>query len=350
MLQLNKSSDEASAVNSSKGKKALLIVAAVLFLIVAGGASTVLILQQRGKEMASFDDAEIIAAEDAVAEDDGKTVQYNGKTYRLNENIASVACLGVDKTSLGTVSNKIGTGGQADTNMVLAIDTASGKVTVIAIPRDTMVDVDVYTVVGEYTGCKNEQLCLAYAYGDGKHISCENAVRSIERVLFGMPVNSYVSIDMDGVAALNDAVGGVKVTSPETIDGFTAGKTITLYGKNALEFVKARGDDTNASSRRLERQKLYIKAFAQKAVSAAKKDFGTVTRLYNTASKYCCTNVGLSRVTYLASSLLSKGVNDLEIVSIPGEMKMGKKYSEFYIDTAATYELILDVYYTEVTE
>lgn len=331
-----------------KGLKILLILLLIFFLVIAISAGAFFVLQYKGKQMVSYEDATIQAVEEAVVENDGKTVVYNGKKYRLNENITSIACLGIDKENLGTKGDVIGTGGQADTNMVLAIDTAAGKVSVIAIPRDIMVDIDLYTVDGEYVGSGYEQLCLAYAYGDGKHSSCKNSVASIQRVLFGMPVNSYISLDMDGIGPLNDTVGGVTVVSNETIEGFVAGQAETLYGQRALDFVRERSQDTNASLRRMERQVAYIKAFASKAINAAAKDFSVISKLYKTANSYCCTNVGLDNVTYLATALMSKGVNEINTYSVPGEMKMGDKYTEFYMDTTAAYEMILEVFYDEV--
>lgn len=331
-----------------KKKKAFLIILLIFFMILAGIAGAFIYLQYNGqKNLIDYNDVNINSIDEAIAQNDGKVVYYNGKTYYLNENITSIACLGVDKDDLGIYGNKIGTAGQADTNMVLAIDTQSGKVTVITIPRDLMVDVNVYTVKGEYVGVENQQLCLAYAYGDGKHSSCLNSVESIQRVLFGMPVKSYISLDMEGIGPINDSVGGVTVVSPETIGGFVEGQSVTLYGQRAVDFVQERGDDVNASMRRMQRQMIYVKSFASSAVRNAKNDFGIITRLYNTATRYSCTNVDLSAVTYLATTLMSKGVSGLETVSVPGEMKMGTKYAEFYMDTRAAYEMILDVFYNE---
>ncbi len=340
--------NSAVAKDKKKKKKVLLIIFLILFLLLAGIAGAFLYLHYVGqRNLMNYNDANINSIDEAITQSDGKVVYYNGKTYYLNENITSIACLGVDKDDLGIYGNKIGTAGQADTNMVLAIDTQTGKVTVITIPRDLMVDVNVYTVRGEYVGVQNQQICLAYAYGDGKHTSCMNAVESIQRVLFGMPVNSYISLDMEGIGPINDSVGGVTVVSPETINGFVAGQSVKLYGQRAVDFVQNRGDDVNASMRRMQRQMTYVKAFAASAVNNARRDFGIITRLYNTATRYSCTNVDLGSVTYLATTLLSKGVSGLETVSVPGEMKMGTKYAEFYMDTRAAYEMILEVFYNE---
>lgn len=340
---------ESPKPKKKKWKKVLLILLLIFFFFVAAVAGTFFVLQYQGKKnLTSYENVKIESIDEARTQNDGKTVYYNGKTYQFNENITSIACMGIDKEYLGTYGNKIGTAGQADTNMVLVIDTKTGKVTVISIPRDIMVDMKVYTTGGDYAGIKNQQLCLAYAYGDGKHTSCQNTVESIERILFGIPVQSYISLDMDGIGPINDAVGGVTVKSTETIGNFRKGQSVTLRGKSAIEFVRDRGDDKDASIRRMERQMAYISAFGSAAVKSAKSDIGTISRLYNTTSKYACTNVELSSVTYLASCLLANGVTDLETVSIPGEMKQGDVYAEFYMDRRATYEMILDVYYNEV--
>ncbi len=331
-----------------KAKRVLLILLLVLLLLIAAVAAAFLILQNKGKkDLMNFDDINVSTIDGSVADSDGKIITYKGRTYRLNENITSIACLGIDKEEL-MAGARPGTAGQSDTNIVLAIDTAKGTVTAINIPRDTMCDVNVYTVKGNFVNTTHEQLCMAYAYGDGKQTSCENAVASIERVLFGMPINSYVSLDMDGIGVINDAVGGVTVTPNETIAGFEQGKAVTLHGDDALRFVRSRGTDVNASLRRSDRHVAYATAFAQTAVAAAKKDFGTISRLYKTTMRYCSTNVDLSKVTYLATTLLAKGFGGLKAVTVPGTMAAGETYAEYTVDTEAAFEMILSVFYTEV--
>lgn len=76
-----------------------------------------------------------------------------------------------------------------------------------------MVDIDLYTVGGEFVRTENMQLCLAYAYGDGGTSSCENVTTAISRILANVPVEKYFALDLSGIAPLNDAVGGVTVTS-----------------------------------------------------------------------------------------------------------------------------------------
>ena len=130
-----------------------------------------------------------------------------------NEDLVSILFLGVDKEAFeegGTVGD--GKAGQADALFLLVLDTKTGKSRLIAISRDTMTDVNVYSDLGNFIGTEKLQLCLAYTYGDGKEKSCENTVRAVSRLFYGMPVAAYAALDLDAIAVLTDAVGGVEVT------------------------------------------------------------------------------------------------------------------------------------------
>ena len=48
------------------------------------------------------------------------------------------------------------------------------------------------------------QLCLSYAYGDGKAKSAENTANSISRILYVVPITKYFALDLNGIAHLND--------------------------------------------------------------------------------------------------------------------------------------------------
>lgn len=126
---------------------------------------------------------------------------------------------GVDKEAFeegGTVGD--GKAGQADALFLLVLDTKTGKSRLIAISRDTMTDVNVYSTLEILSEREKLQLCLAYTYGDGKEKSCENTVRAVSRLFYGMPVAAYAALDLDAIAVLTDAVGGVEVTGHQRSD------------------------------------------------------------------------------------------------------------------------------------
>lgn len=283
----------------------------------------------------------------SVTYDEGKTVEYNGVTYTLNENIVTVAAIGMDREAFGLEDDKIGTAGQADFILIAALDLKSGLVSPILIPRDTMVDVDQYTTDGQYVGVERMQICLSFAYGDGGKTSSRNVLTSAQRVLYGIPVHLYGVLDLAGIPALNDAIGGVSVTLPEDYGGRSTGERIMLHGTDAEKFVRSRDTQRmDSDTPRRARQIAYLNAYISKVTSAAIRDFGVVRNLYNTAMEYAFTNISLSRVTYMGTTLLQKGLNIADVTTLSGKLQPGDPYAEYILDEQAAFETVLHVFYT----
>ncbi len=277
-------------------------------------------------------------------------VAYNGKVYKYNKNIVSFLLLGVDKESV-KADLGYGENGQADSLFVAAIDTVTGAVRVIPLSREIMAEVDTYGV-GGFAGIEKAQLCLAYAYGKTGAESCENVLRSVRRLLYGVDINAYAAMDLDGLAALTDAMGGVTVTVPETIAGDTftlrEGQTVKLNGEKARFFIRHRGDDVEADNRRMQRQRLFLSAFMKQALARVRADFTRVPAYYNVASPYLVTNVDVSRLIYIATALVGAPSSEIEYLSISGETVMGEKYVEFHADKTSLYEAVLKAFYTPI--
>ena len=286
-----------------------------------------------------------------------ETIEYKGHTYKFNEDISSLAFLGIDQRTLENAKNTDFVGA-SDADIVVAINTKTGETKVIAIPRDTMVDVDIWSTSGIFLRTQKTQLCLAYAYGDGGTKSCQNAISSISRVLYNVPIQKYFALDLDGIAPLNDAIGGVTLTAKYNLPDYNIkyGETVTLLGDAAEAYVRTRDmDSIEASLNRTERQVQYVQAFADQALPAVVKDFSTISRLYNTSSKYSQTNLSLNNATYVGSLLLSKGITEFKTYTIKGEMKADTNplipdvvHAEFYPDEDSLMETVLDVFYTQI--
>lgn len=344
-----------SKSNKKKKKKKLSTAAKIaiaflilLLLIIFGTVFGILYLEQSGKND--------LKANTSTSAEYKETIEYNGETYEYNDDIVSIAFIGVDKRELGLEDNKQGTAGQADADIVFTINTKTGKAKAISIPRDTMVDVDVYSENGIFLNNTKMQLCLSYAYGDGKETSATNVTTSLSRILYDVPINKYFALDLDGIQPINDSIGGVTLQSLCDFDayGIKTGDTIHLTGGMTEMYVRHRDlVDINAALYRSQRQVQYVKAFASQLAPAVVDDFGIITRLYNTAMDYSTTNISLSNATYLATLLLSNGITDFESATVQGEMKAGTNtnpevvYAEFYPDEEALMQLVLDTYYTK---
>ena len=334
----------------------LLIIFVTLAVAAVGGFFYLKWSGEKALSQHAGDVEEVITApEHVVLEDDGQIVTYNGKKYRKNENIINILCMGVDKDSLQE-SGVTGENGQADTLLVVALDKVTGEMTMLNVSRDSMVDVELYNTEDEYVKTSRIQLCLAYAYGDGKETSCKNVIKSVSRLLYGMPIHAYAAIDLSAIPVLNDAIGGVEVTVLEDLTQYRAdwaeGAVITLTGDDAESYVRARksegAEGVESNNNRMARQKQYLTNFIKKALTATKEDITVPVTLYQTVTPYMITDIGMSEVTYLATIALESGFSEQSILNVPGEVVMGEKYAEYHVDEEALYEIILDIYYDEM--
>lgn len=341
--------------------KVLLILFLILLSIALVATTTFLVLREIGRqELLRMDHVVLTAPQSlqqnaqVVIDDNGRTVTYNGETYRFNENRTNILCIGIDKNDMGLVNGVVGTGGQADALILLSIDTVTGEIDAIAISRDSLVDIELYTADGTFYGVENTQICLSYAYGDGREISCENTVDAATRLLYGIPINTYFAVDLGAIPILNDAIGGVEVVSlydfPRS-DGSMchAGDRILLRGAEAERYVRERDVELlDSNNDRMERQKQYITAFFETALAATSNDLGVPLDLFNAVSANSTTTLNASRISFLASTLVEKN-GSLEFHSIPGHIAQGDdKYAEFIVNETALYEQILSIFYTKV--
>lgn len=361
--------------------KALAITAIVLLSMVIISTATFLILFQIGqKKMLSYEefspqfpqqaetvttvptesqDGEATEATEATTEadriltyDDGKTVSYKGDTYVLNENIATVLLIGVDKTELEEDATR-GEGGEADCILLMSMDTKTGETKIVNISRESYVQVDIYSASEKLIESKNTQLCRAYAFGDGGELSCENTMKSVKRLLYGMPIHSYLALDMRFIGAATDAVGGITLTTLSDVKMpdkriVPQGTEIELWGREAEFYIRYRNKKLLESNLlRMDRQKQFVELFAKKALAETKKDLSTLLDLYSAMTEYMTTDLTLADVTFLLGTFLNHGAT-FEFNSIKGELDRMDQNAIYYLDKTNTYETVLDLYYTKV--
>ena len=331
-----------------KAKKIIIIVLTVLLSIVLALVGTFLILTYVGKSQ--FHDADThISAEEITIEDEA-TITYNGKKYTLNENIVSVLVMGIDREN---VNENFGSGnnGQADVIFVATIDTETKKTCIIPISRETMVDVNLYTQDGKFAGTNREQLCLAYAYGNTTERSSQNVLTSVKRLLYGINISSYVTIEMEGVEKLTDLVGGVEITSLETLNSnklpLTKGEKLTLNGIQSTTYIQYRDDDIEANARRMARQKQFLSALMNETSNEISNDYTKLATLYTALSPYFNSDISFAQIAYLAQNCLTMNFGDtMQYKTIEGTLTQGEEWVEFEADKESTLQTVIDVFYT----
>lgn len=291
---------------------------------------------------------------DAKVSSDPDVIWYNGKAYRYNHDLVTMLVMGIDQES-DTIEEKddvSGESGQADTIFLMVMDKSKDEIKMISISRDTMTQIKTFDYKGNYLGKSKNHLGLAYSFGDGKVTSCQYMVDAVSNLFYGMPINGYVALNMNAVAMINDAVGGVTVTVPEDMTqvdpSFAEGAAVTLTGDQALKFTRYRDTEKDFSNNsRMERQKQYLVNFMGQAVKAMKADMGLPVSLYQSLTDDMVTNLSLDRSVYLATEAMNMHFTADGIVSLKAKSKKGSVYDEVYVDDDALYDLIIQTFYIE---
>ena len=285
---------------------------------------------------------------EAETVDDGLTVEYQGKTYRYNENVVSIVVMGYDRRQDVSVTGKAS---QADAIMVVALDTSTGLMRVIGVPRDTMVDVD-ENVGDAFIGQDKMQIALAFSYGDGYESSAENVVRAVSRVLYNMPMNYYLALNMEGVGPINDAVGRVASRRsprfPNT--GIYEGSTMTLYGTNATKYVQYR--DTSQLDSSLQRQ-APVPVPAGVLLAGHLQRGGQPDRARGPLPDRAAVlhhQPGPRRVQLPRHGAAEPRHEPARRRDAGRRAREGRAVREYHLDQQSVYETVLDVFYTPVED
>lgn len=328
-----------------KGTAAILAVVLVLL------AGMLLLQRWENTQDAPVSSPGPSSAVEADAPVDGREITYyNGTAYAKKEGLETVLLLGVDKfeeeTPEGYLNNQ-----QADFLLLLVMDKENETCTPIQLNRDTMTQIQILGVTGEPAGTFTGQLALAHTYGSGEEDSCENTVLAVENLLYGVGIDHYVSLTMDGVALLNDLVGGVTV---EVLDDFSGiddslvqGETVTLKGQQALTYVRSRGGLEDSSNlHRMERQRQYLAALQQQLKAAVQQEDGFTLDALLQLNEYMVSDCTVDQLSDLGDSLATYQVGD--ILTTPGDAREGEEFMEFTVDEDALQQLVMDVFYEPV--
>jgi len=352
-----------------RNMRILLAVLAVFVLVCVGMGIYLLSLWKNGERLnretmfvseASQDitfergDAEASATPTTVpAQYDGKpTVKHGDKYYVLNDDIFSILFMGVDVDDDEQFENIGVTAHQSDTLILAAIDPEQNKLTIINVPRMTITDVKQLDAAFNYARTTRSPICIQYAFGDGKALSCTLTRDAVSNLLFNIPISRYVSMNLDGLYTANDALGGVTVTLLDDMTEFNRkmkkGVEYTLRGRDAEIYLTSRTgkglDGTNMS--RTRRHIQYYKAFFATAKNKLKADPMFAINLYGSMGSSVQTDMSMEEMMYLSRAVINMDISDENIHTLAGTVKN----EDFFVDDEALKELLITVFYTEVPQ
>ena len=340
-------------------KKAVswIVVLSILVLLIGGGVGGYYLMLKIGRDsLAAHIDSGVpmTGPDGAIIADGGEFITWNGKTYQKRSDIINILCMGIDRDAPMPTEEDPGLAGQSDTLFLAVLNTETGELRMINISRDSMIGVDAYNEKGEFVDTKEMQICLAYAYGNNKEASALNEIKSVVRLMYGVPVDAYAAMDLPGVTILNDAVDGVEVTVLEDLTSrdpaLKEGETVLLKGRQAEIYVRSRNKaELESNNQRMARQRQYATAFLRKAYHRIREDLRVALTLYQTIEAYSDSSLRLPQILYLISIASKVDFAEQDIVTIPGEVEMGLEFAEYYVDDEVLFEIILDTYYQEVS-
>lgn len=281
-------------------------------------------------------------------------VNYHGKTYRRNQYVKAILCMGVDRSDTMTESKGWGEAGQSDGIFLIAQDTAHHDLKILMIPRDTMTEIPITSDGVTVSDTMITQLTMAYAYGDGREHSCENTVQSVEKLLSGFSIDQYLAVDTSVIAKLNDAVGGVTVTIPT--DGmeqrdpvFVKGSQVTLHGDQAEAFVRYRDIKRDFSALyRMDQQQEYITQYFKTVKTASRTDSQIATHLFDLIQDYMVTDMSKDQYLKIAMDGLDAGnLESDDFYTVPGTGETTEIFDVYKADRQALIPIVLNLFYRE---
>jgi len=194
-----------------------------------------------------------------------KPVPHSGMTFLLVglDARSDVATTGADAKAPAW---KVGAS-RSDTMMLLHISADRKSASVVSIARDTWVDIP---------GHGKAKINAAYSWG-GPALMIETVQN-----LTNIRIDHIAVIDWNGFRSLTDAVGGVDITIPKTIEArgdarqWDAG-THHMDGQEALLYVRERHGLPNGDLDRTKRQQNFLRALMKQTLSSG--TLGSPSRL-----------------------------------------------------------------------
>ena len=237
--------------------------------------------------------------------------------------------------------------GNADTIMVGSFDLKNNKISVISVPRDTLVDVS----------RKIKKINSAYGMG-----GVEQMLDELKPIL-GFRPDHYITVDIQAFVEVVNVLGGVDYYVPEDMfhnDG--AGFIIDLKegqqlldGNQALQLVRYRGyKDGSADLGRMQTQQKFIRQLARQVLSWS--TVSSINEFANIFKNYFNTDLTVSELAYFGIAALSLDFSsDVTFATLPGRGDASYLGIDWYyeLDDAGTLAMVngtVNPYTTDITD
>ena len=201
--------------------------------------------------------------------------------------------------------------GLTDTMMLIRFSPETKQVTLLSIPRDTRVEVPGYGI---------NKVNAANSLG-GPALSAQ----TVSDLLGGVAIDRYITINVQGVQALVDALGGVTVDVPKDMKyqddsqrlyvNLKAGKQ-HLNGDQALQILRFRNDELGDIGR-VQRQQMVIRALSDQALNPV--TIARLPQILSVIKSYIDTNLSVEELVALISFAANVKRSNMQMLIVPGD-------------------------------
>ncbi|MGW6922990.1 LCP family protein [Streptomyces sp. NPDC054950] len=284
-------------------RRALRWSATVLALVILGGAGAGYLYYEHLNANIKSDDLNIGDAKDRAAETEANSAGQTALNILL---IGSDARDTAENQKLGGAKDTFDGPPLADVQMLLHISADRSNMSVVSMPRDTLLDIPKCTDPDDgttYGALTDEMTNVSLGRGGP---GC--TVATWEK-LTDIHIDHFMMIDFSGVVSMADAIGGVPVCVDANVYSHTStGKgsglkleegTHAVKGKQALQWLRTRygfEDDTDLA--RAKAQHMYMNSMVRELRANAKlTNPNKLRKLAEAATKAITVDDGLDTIT-----------------------------------------------------
>ena len=205
--------------------------------------------------------------------------------------------------------------GCTDVIIVGMFDTENGKINMVSIPRDTMINKGLLKVNTAYQGD------LASG-GNG----IDGLLKEMKKIL-GFDIDSYAIVDVVAVEKMIDAIGGVYFDVPMEMLYVDDKQGLEIYikegyqklsGSDAVKVLRYRKGYANGDLGRIETQHAFIKALAEQMLDIGNiPNLGAAIDIYQ---EHVQSNLTAGNILFYAKNFLEMDFNNIQFVDMPQMM------------------------------
>ncbi|MBE6599318.1 MAG: LytR family transcriptional regulator [Ruminococcaceae bacterium] len=260
---------------------------------------------------------------DPVGEETGK-VNADENAYVAKEGVYNILVVGRD--SAATL---------ADVTMIVNMDTVNKSVSVMQIPRDTLVNIGVPT--NKVNAAYSTYVGNAYRSGaENTHLAALEEYISLFEKNLCIEIHHGAVVNLEAFITIVDLFGGVDVyvprgmyyNDPEQNLYISIGSGMQhLDGYNSMCFVRFRSDYVQADLGRVNAQKIFMTAFLEKVKnSVSLTNLGLISDVANAVFENVVTDMTVSDIIYYGKALIGMELGNVNMLTLPGNLDMWSSY------------------------